>query len=278
VSEFSPEWLDLREPADLRARSREVANAVGARFTLRDDVRVLDLGSGTAASLRATAPLLPKRQTWILAERDAALHEAAKARLAAWADASEFSGDAAHLRKDGTDIDIIFQAADLAIETPRLLDAPLDLVTASAFFDLASADYIRTFAKAVSARRIAFYASLTYNGQRRWTPHRPADNQMAAAFHRHQLRDKGLGLAAGPLAPAHLADQFRLNGYSVIEGDSDWRLERGDRMLIDELVRGHAVAVSETGGVEAKTIVNWINVPRTGVVVGHTDTFAAPAF
>jgi hypothetical protein len=277
VSEFSPEWLDLREPADLRARSSEVTNAVSARFALRDDVRVLDLGSGTGANLRATAPLLPKRQTWKLVDRDARLLEVAKARLVAWADASEVSGEDVHLRKDGREINVIFTIADLASETKHLVDEPLELVTASAFFDLASEDYIRALAKAVSDRRAAFYATLTYNGQRRWIPHRPADNQMAAAFHRHQLRDKGLGNAAGPLASAHLADQFRLNGYAVIEGDSNWRLERSERMLIEELVRGHAVAVSEIGGIDAKTIVDWINVPRTGAVVCHTDTFAVPA-
>jgi len=277
MSEFSPEWLDLREPADRRARSGDVANAVSARFALRDDVSVLDLGSGTGSNLRATAPLLPHRQRWKLVDHDASLHEVAKTRLAAWADAAEVSDDVLRLRKDGRDIDVTFTAADLASETESLLAEPLHLVTASAFFDLASENYIRALAKALADRGIAFYATLSYNGQRRWTPHRPADNQMASAFHRHQLRDKGLGVAAGPLASAHLADQFRLNGYSVIEGDSNWRLDRNDRMLIDELVRGHAVAVSDIGGVDAKTIVDWINVSRTGVVVGHTDTFAAPA-
>jgi len=91
------------------------------------------------------------------------------------------------------------------------------------------------------------------------------------------MQDKGLGLASGPLAAAHLADQFRRNGYSVIEGDSDWKLDRNDRMLVDELIRGYAVAVSEIGGVDDKTIVNWVNVPRTGAIIGHTDTFAVPA-
>lgn len=277
MSDFTPEWLDLREPADRRARSTAITNAVGARFALRDDVRVLDLGAGTGANLRATSPLLPRRQSWTLVEHKPDFAESTKARLSAWADAAETSGNAMHLKKDGREIDVTFAVADLATATLELLEQPVDLVTASAFFDLASEDYIRAFAKAVTGRNAAFYAALTYNGQRRWAPHRPADNQMAAAFHRHQMQDKGLGLASGPLAAAHLADQFRLNGYSVIEGDSDWKLDRNDRMLVDELIRGYAVAVSEIGGVDDKTIVNWVNVPRTGAVIGHTDTFAVPA-
>lgn len=276
MSEFSSEWLDLREPADARARSAEVANAVAARFALRDELHILDLASGTGANLRATSSLLPKRQVWKLVDNDADALDTAKKRLTRWADASEFDDETLRLKKDGCDLTVTFSIADLAIGTSHLLDEPWQLVTASAFFDLASQDYIRALSKAVAARNAAFYAALTYNGLRRWAPHRPADNQMTAAFHRHQMRDKGLGTAAGPMAAEHMADQFRLHGYTVLEGDSAWRLERSDRMLIEELVRGHAVAVSEAGGVDDKTILEWVKVPRTGVFVGHTDTFAVP--
>jgi hypothetical protein len=277
VSEFSSEWLDLREPADARARSAEVANAISARFALRDELHILDLASGTGANLRATSSLLPKRQVWKLVDNDAEALDAAKKRLIGWADASEIDDEMLRLKKDGRDLTVTFSIADLASETGRLLDEPWQLVTASAFFDLASQDYIRALSKAVAARNAAFYAALTYNGLRRWAPHRPADNQMTAAFHRHQMRDKGLGIAAGPMAAEHIADQFRLHGYTVLEGDSAWRLERGDRMLIEELVRGHAVAASEAGGVDDKTLLDWIKVARTGALVGHTDTFAVPA-
>jgi hypothetical protein len=276
VSEFSSEWLDLREQADARARSADITNAVSAHFALRDEVHVLDLASGTGANLRATASLLPRRQAWTLVDHDAALLATAKKRLASWADTFETEGEALQMRKDGCEIAVTFTVADLAIETAALLDKPWHLVTASAFFDLASETYIRSLAKILAARRTPLYAALTYNGLRRWIPHRPADNQMAAAFHRHQMRDKGFGNAAGPLAASVLGDQFRLHGYTVLEGDSSWRLERGERMLIEELVRTHAVAVSEIGGVEDKTILDWVKVPRTGTLVGHTDTFAVP--
>ncbi len=78
MSDFSPEWLDLRETADVRARSSDVADAVAARFALRDELRVLDLGSGTGANLRAIASLLPTRQTWKLVDHDPALLARAK--------------------------------------------------------------------------------------------------------------------------------------------------------------------------------------------------------
>lgn len=276
MSDFSAEWLDLREAADARARNASVANAVAARFALRGDLRILDFGAGTGANLRATSALLPERQTWTLVDHDPALLDVAKAKLIRWADRHEETGETLQLEKGRLRITVAFKTADLARDTQMLLDEKPQLVTASAFFDLTSEDYIRTLAKAVAAAGAAFYATLTYNGLQKWTPHRPADNQMTAAFQRHQMRDKGFGPAAGPLAGSHLVDQFRINGHVVVEGDSPWRLERNDRMLIDELIRGHAVAVTESGGVDAKAVVGWLNVTRTAAFVGHIDVFAAP--
>jgi len=276
VNDFSPEWLDLREAADRRARNSEVASAVAARFALRDELRVLDLGAGTGANLRATAQLLPSRQTWTLVDHNAQSLEAARAKLARWGDKQSADGDALEIEKAGRKIRVEFLSADLARETGSLVAKGAQLVTASAFFDLASESYIRELAKSVVAASASFYATLTYNGLQKWTPHRPADSQMTAAFQRHQMRDKGFGPAAGPLAASHLVDQFRINGYLALAGESPWRLDRADRMLIEEVLRGHAVAVTEEGGVDEKTIVAWLSVPRSAAFIGHTDVFATP--
>ncbi len=82
MNDFTPEWLDLREAADSRARNHEVANAVAARFAQRDELSILDLGSGTGANLRATAPVLPRRQAWRLVDNDKANLDAAGKKMA----------------------------------------------------------------------------------------------------------------------------------------------------------------------------------------------------
>jgi SAM-dependent methyltransferase len=276
LNDFSTEWLDLREAADARARNSDVANAVAARFTLRDDLNVVDLGAGTGANLRATAPLLPQRQTWTLVDRDASHLDAARRKLVTWADSHTMDGDALELEKGSRKIRLVVKSAELAHDIASLV-GDAQLVTASALFDLTSEAYIREFAKVVVAAKAAFYATLNYNGLQKWTPHRPSDNQVAAAFQRHQMRDKGFGVAAGPLAASHLVDQFRINGYVALEGESPWRLERTDRMLIEELVRGYAVAVTEEGGVDEKALLAWVKVSRTAAFIGHTDVFATPA-
>lgn len=279
MSGFDPAWLALREPADHRARNAELAEALSARFALRDTLNIVDLGCGTGSNLRALAELLPATQTWTLVDYDPALLAAARTTLQAWADSAVDDPDGSlALRVKGRALKIRFARHDLNDDLAPVLGDAANLVTAAAFFDLASPAFIKRAAQAVIARRAVFYTVLTYNGIQHWTPKRPADNQMTAAFNRHQMTDKGLGPSAGPTAPAHLADQFRIGGYSVLEGDSPWKLVAPrDAGLIAELATGHADAVAETGAVDARTIEQWRAITHTGAEIGHTDTLAIPA-
>jgi SAM-dependent methyltransferase len=283
MSGFSADWLGLREPVDHRSRATGLAGQVQAAFAGRDQIRVVDLGCGTGSNLRATSLLLPPRQSWTLADYDPALLAAARERLGQWADHSEASpggGDGLILHKGARRIVVQFAHVDLNEELDRALtpDAaqPVDLITASAFFDLCSATFIANFAAAVAKRRAAFYTMLTYNGEQRWTPVHPADADMQAAFHAHQATDKGFGAAAGPHAPKALASAFRDQGYAVTEGDSPWVLGAPNQRLITDLANGFAGAVAQTSGVPAGDLTSWRQVARTGSIVGHTDTFAQP--
>lgn len=273
---FSRAWLKLRETADHRSRDAALAEALSGHFALRDEISVTDIGCGSGSNLRATAGLLPSRQSWTLVDHDAALLSAARDELAAWADSAEPTGDRLQLKHGRLDIMVQFRRADLAADLGTALSTPSDLVTAQAFFDLASEEFIRLFAKSLERLGAAFYTTLTYNGITRWTPRHPADNRIAAAFHRHQLGDKGFGPAAGPTAPMVLADQLSLTGFRVQEGDSPWRLGHADQNLIDELQAGHAAAVAETGQLDPPTLESWSSLRRTGAQIGHTDTLALP--
>jgi SAM-dependent methyltransferase len=276
MSEFSPAWLALREPVDHRSRSLELAQALVARFQQRSELTIVDLGCGTGSNLRATAPLLTDAQSWTLVDHDRLLLEAARGALGRWAEQATTCGETMILVQAGKRLEVRFRQADLAHDLDAALGASPQLVTTSALFDLCSAQFMKTFANAVAQRHAVVYAVLTYNGIQRWTPRQPVDNAMVGAFHAHQTTDKGFGGAAGPAAPAHLADALRLAGYSVLEGNSSWRLGPGDAKLIDELAAGLSHAVAQTGMVEAKTIDRWNKVAHTGVEVGHTDTLAFP--
>jgi SAM-dependent methyltransferase len=280
VGAFDPAWLDLREPVDRRSRSEELAQMLARHLGRRAPISVLDMGCGTGANLRATAPLLGAEQHWTLVDHAEDLLEAAVVRLCRWATSAERNGTRLLLEKDGKRITVSFVCADLARDLERVLDpdAPgADLYTASALFDLVSDDFIATLAAEVARRKAAFFTVLTYNGIQRWTPRHEADAALAAAFRAHQARDKGFGPAAGPIAPALLAAAFDEAGYAVSEGDSGWRLEGGDEALIAALAAGVAAAVRETRLVPEVKVAEWLAVDRTAALVGHTDTLAIPA-
>jgi glycosyltransferase involved in cell wall biosynthesis len=242
----------------------------------RGQTSIVDLGCGTGSNLRATAPLLGAEQHWTLVDYDPRLLDAAVERLSAWAGRSEHKNNQMVLSKAGKRITVRLRRADLARDLERVFTVKPDLVTASALFDLGSADFISEVAAEVVRCRAAFYTVLTYNGQQRWTPKHDADAAMASAFRAHQTRDKGFGDAAGPMAPALLSAAFDAAGYSVSEGDSAWRLEAGDETLIAALVPGFAGAVRETELVPEPKMADWLKVSRSGALVGHTDTLALP--
>jgi SAM-dependent methyltransferase len=277
MSGFDATWLDLREPVDHRSRSEDLAKMLAREYRSRNRIVVLDMGCGTGSNLRATASWLGPEQHWMLVDYDPRLLEAAQQRLSAWAGKAERRGGRLVLHKDGARITVELRRADLARDLDRVFAARPDIVTASALFDLASADFISEVAAEVVRCRAAFYTVLTYNGQQRWTPKHDADAAMASAFRAHQTRDKGFGDSAGPIAPALLSAAFDAAGYSVSEGDSAWRLEAGDEALIDGLVPGFVAAVRETALVPEEKIGAWLKVSRVGALVGHTDTLALPA-
>ena len=69
----SPEWLDLREPADAAARSAELAERLARHLPAGDRLVIHDLGGGSGAMGRWLAPRLPGPQHWVVHDRDAAL-------------------------------------------------------------------------------------------------------------------------------------------------------------------------------------------------------------
>jgi SAM-dependent methyltransferase len=277
MSGFSPEWLALREPADVRARDPGLLAALGQHLAARNSVEVVDLGCGTGSNIRTTAPALGPGQHWTLVDYDAKLLAAARVALSEWADEASENGSSIMLTKDGLDIAVSFRRADLMQELEAVIGGRPDLVTASALFDLCSADYIARMARAVAAEGAAFYTVLTYDGEQSWSPTHPADAAMVAAFNEHQQIDKGFGSAAGPAAPAALALGFREAGYTVLEAPSPWRIGADEQALIDALAGGFAGAVGEIGRVPPETIAAWLDVRRDACVVGHTDTLALPA-
>lgn len=281
---FSAEWLALREPVDHRSIDASLRTAVAARFADRAPMRVLDMGCGSGSNLRGLAPHLGEVQRWTLADWDERLLAHARAALRQWADEAqdEAPDGALMLRKAGKSIRVDFLKVDLAGDVESALDRAPDLVVAAAFFDLVSRDWIARFAQAMARRRLPLYTVLTYDGREAWAPAHPADAAMLAAFHAHQGSDKGFGPAAGPAAAHALAQAFEAQGYEVRRALSPWRISAADGGLLDELAKGAAQAVRETGRLAVEQTDAWLaartdaSLSARACEIGHEDTFAAP--
>ncbi|WP_353186744.1 SAM-dependent methyltransferase [Bosea sp. (in: a-proteobacteria)] len=275
---FSPEWLALREPADHAARNPQVLAAVGAYFADKPSLSVLDLGSGSGSNLRGSYAALPERQHWTLVDHDGALLAGARESLRAWADEAREQGEELVLAKGDKTITVDTRRVDLDKDLEWVLGWQPDLVTAAAFFDLASKTWIERFVAALAGPKLPLYAALTYDGRERWKPAHRADAHVLAAFKHHQHMDKGLGPAAGPEACEIMAEAFRKSGLAVSTGDSAWMLDGGSGPLRQALAEGIAEAVRETGQLEAAAIANWLAARRdaASVLIGHQDLWARP--
>jgi hypothetical protein len=265
MSGFSAEWLALREPYDLSARSATVLDAVAAAFADQPAVAVVDLACGAGASLRAIGARLPGRQSWRLVDNDLGL----LARTLALAQPPQ--------------LNVTAQAVDLARDLELALDGPLDLVACSALLDLVSAEWLERLVVEAAARRLPVYAALSYDGRAVLAPGDPFDAEMVAAFNRHQRRDKGFGPALGPQAAALAVTRFEEVGYRVVQARSDWMFGPHDGAIQDSILAGWATAARELSDVPLDRIAAWFTHRRELVAdgraklqVGHIDLFATP--
>jgi SAM-dependent methyltransferase len=276
---FSPDWLTLREPADHAARDLGLASALAKTLERAGrPVRIVDLGCGTGSNLRALAPHLPKEQSWCLVDHDPALLGRARATLATWADEARTQAGGLSLRRNGRGIEVAFRPHDLARDLDPVLRAPVDLVTASALFDLLSFEAIERIVAAAAGHRACFLATLTYDGRETWHPPHRVDAAVQAAFLRHLAGDKGFGPAAGHRATDALAEAFRRRGYVVRTADSTWRLGPREGGLRIALAEGKAAAVTETGLVPVDELRSWhaLRASDGEAEIGHTDLLALP--
>ncbi|WP_110668123.1 class I SAM-dependent methyltransferase [Salinicola halophilus] len=279
---FSDDWLALRESADHRARHAEPTHlaadwlAKRVAVSARPGPHLVDLGCGSGSNVRYLAPRLPAAQQWQLIDHDPALLERARERCV------RLEGG------DGDSVRLDTQRATLA-ETIARGFAGADLVTASALFDLLTADDVDALAAACVDADCAALFALSVDGEIRF--HDPAgdlleddeDRFVLALYESHQRRDKGTGAALGIDAPMTLRDAFERRGYRVVESPSPWRLDADSLPLIEALMAGWQQALHEQAPEWRERIDRWyatrlaqLRRGEASLSVGHRDIVALP--
>jgi ubiquinone/menaquinone biosynthesis C-methylase UbiE len=258
------DWLALREPADVAARSSALVDAVAARLPAAGTLRILDLGTGTGSNVRYIAPRLRAPQEWLIVDRDQTVLHEARERLTAVSAALDVRVDAAQ-RDMGRDLD-------------ASLIAGRHLVTASALLDLVSEEWLTTLARVCRQAGAAVLFALSYNGESRCTPPEPEDTVVRLLMNRHQLTDKGFGPSAGPQAAAIAARVFASHGYEVRRETTTWVLDADQAALQRQWLEGLAHAARETAPEQTALVDSWLTrrighleKRRSRIRVSHED-------
>jgi SAM-dependent methyltransferase len=229
MSEFSSDWLSLREPADAAARAAALAEAVAAAAA--GTLVIRDLGCGTGSLGRWLAPRLPGPQHWILEDRDPALLDVAAARL---------PGTAA----DGRPVTVETRRGDVTALTGDDL-AGVSLVTCSALLDILTADELDGIAAALAVHGTTALLTLSVVGDVTVEPADPLDAPIAAAFNAHQRRTVGGRRLLGPDAPTVATDVLSRYGAKVTARPSPWRLGSERAALTGAWLDGWLAAAAE---------------------------------
>jgi len=270
VTGFSADWLRLREPYDIRARSDEFARSLRLQLPLRP-LRAMDLGTGTAANIRYLAPRLGGEQSWLCVDNDVALIAEQPAQL----HGSDYICTLTSLQ------------TDLATQLHALPLAGCNLVTASALLDLVSASWLDRLAGHCAAAGACVLFALSYDGRMECSPGDPDDAWLNTLINRHQQGDKGFGQALGPNATSHACKAFAALDYSVHTAASDWAIDAASGpqglQLQSELIDGWVAAACEIAAEDKFRVMEWgrrrkahVLAGRSHIRVGHQDFTAWP--
>lgn len=264
----SPHWLRLREAADARARSSDLAAALRAAPP-GGRVRVVhDLGCGDGSMGRWLSPRLDGPQHWVLHDLDPELLRGTGAG----------SGPRA---RGAPSVSVETRLGDVTRLGPDELE-DASLVTASALLDLLTGEELARLVAACASTGAPTLLALSVTGAVRISPADPADTAMRDAFNDHQRRPTRRGGLLGPDAGRVAAGLFHEHGYRVRVRPSPWVLHADPDLATEWLVGWVGAAVEQrptlaaTSGPYLARRLREVGTGSLRVVVHHLDLLATP--
>jgi hypothetical protein len=290
VSGFLASWLALREPLDAQSRNAGLIESLVDSLdasSREGPLEMIDLGAGTGANLRYAAPRLGGVQNWLLVERDSQLLDAVAGCMGAWADQTDTqiscSGGNLVLNADRFECRAQNLALDLATQLDRLPLPTAGVLSAAALLDLVSEEWLRRLIRSAADEAMTVWFALSYDGRISCYPAEPEDEEVRELVNRHQLRDKGFGLALGPGAARAALKILFEHGYRVQSAASDWHASPQQPALQRALVEGWFAAAHEMAPRRTAGLQDWmkrrcahIDAGRSVLQVGHQDLLATP--
>jgi len=277
-------WLNSRENYDRQARSPEVLDVFLAEAG-KAHITLADLGCGTGSNALFLSENLSSRHAeFHLVEREAYLLEEARRRIKEKnAGCCEERNDVVYLEK-GDYRHAFYFYNELASDFMRRR-VDLQVVCASALFDLFTEEEFDALLKGLKSRHTALYGVLNYCGTA-FFPSRVLDEKFVDLYENHMSRLLRKGRPMGKRTmPCIQAVLNRQKGWHSTVSNSNWILNVEDSEFISQNLDFYEKAVPELlFNQEMRTEFNaWMTEKRTmtaertlEMTVYHQDFFARP--
>ena len=278
-------WLDERFIHDVNARNKEVEGTCFAYFDKLDAIHIMDVGSGTGSTFLALHNKITKDQNWTFLEQDSSLIEHSIQRIC-----KELQQERYVINKTDAIVTFTKGSKTITLKTINdsllnidtyLRDRSIDLVTASAIFDLFSIDQYAKFEQIVRGHNCAILSVLNYTGMS-FNPVVEGDETCIDLYHGHMLRSQHFGIGMGPNCHRDIKKYYSDNGANYTEGASIWHLDPQAQAMHGFILEYMETAINEMPGKPAY-FNDWLTNKRQAssdnrlsIQVDHFDYFIAP--
>lgn len=221
-------WFDERFEYDSKARNQKVEQACFHHFYGKKSMTIVDLGSGTGSNCLYFFEKFPAEQKWIFIEMEENISQYALKRLSREGEKKGYqakcTGGTLILTKEERKIEITYRTASF-LDLVDIVDLDeVDLVIASAVFDLISFPQFCAFGSALLEKKLPLLTTLNY-AEINFEPEEPSDIFFIEKYESYMNRPQHFGKAMGKKCPRILVDFFQKQNANVEFGSSIWKLE-----------------------------------------------------
>ncbi|MFW7377277.1 MAG: class I SAM-dependent methyltransferase [Oligoflexus sp.] len=293
IVDLTSNWLYQRFHFDAKARHKTLEQEFLRRLTNQSAsaLRLLDLGSGTAANFLYLSMQIPAKQHWILVESNQQLLEDVPKNLELLAQffGSELATDW-FARLQSGEISYELRCQDFFKDSLLLFREGFDAITANAVFDLNSSEQFRDLLQSIKQTRslqAQLYFTLHLNSELSFLPEHPDDSFIGQSYHDHMSRPQDFGQAMGASAAEQMQQELLAERYKVQTGSSPWHISAQDQVFFEQNLHfmQTALMTDEMSEDDITKCGEWfayrkscrgqVDSPSTIMNVGHLDILAA---
>ena len=280
---FNESWLTEREFFDHQSRSNLLMNEIKKDSKVINNL--VDLGCGTGSFLRWYICKKLTFDTGILIDNDRKLLNSIGPIFRRF-----FKDKNCTIKKLDTNkyqfFDLSFQqSSKILLNNKDLFNLSFkfnqyDLISLSALADLLSKKYIKKLLSSVDKDKYIYF-SLCFNGKIKWLPTNEFDKYITRQFNRHQIQNKGFGIALGSENIKYIESIAKEKSYSFFKKDSSWKIDtfsNKSKLFQQKYLRIVSNALKNDDRTDKNILKLWISKrmeliksKKSKLNVGHND-------